>query len=309
MRRCLILLAAASRAVAINDAHINSLRTRFTFCRPTDENLLRILLGGDALLDYDAVIHSLSKKVKFNHNSVGVTCPTISKKHNHNHDVFPLCQGYPMDNEDELNIFQDQLANSSRNATDKNILCSSINYRGWRILRFYKRVGSGKECYKRVQNEIYNWNFVSCNGKKEMGILAPNTMKSVHLVDFKQSQCTSFPRRGLLGTFSETSFINNSIFVTNPIHVIYDIKDSRKIVPNCIVSASSYSTLEGHLLTGEERVSVCWRENDSVDVEIVSFSRSAPSISGQIVWPFIGSMQKQFFLREMEHLLSVAKCE
>mmetsp|Transcript_12396 Transcript_12396/g.18588 ORF Transcript_12396/g.18588 Transcript_12396/m.18588 type:complete len:88 (+) Transcript_12396:2-265(+) len=87
------------------------------------------------------------------------------------------------------------------------------------------------------------------------------------------------------------------------------MRDCRRTIPNNIVSSASYATLDGHLLAGEERVSVILRGNDAVDVDIVSFSRSAPSINGRIVWPFIGRMQKQFFLKEMEHLSRIATCK
>ncbi len=297
MRWILLFVAAASMAAAIDDAY--ELRTRFTFRRPTDENVLSILFGCD-------VIHQLpEKKVKFNHNSVGITRPIICNAAGESpHDAFPLCNGYPSDDESKLNRFIDQLARSS-SYTNDNIACSSINYKGWRILQFHKRVGSGKQCYARVQNAIYNWDFVSFDGKKLMGIFAPT--KSVHLAELNHTRPATVPRRGLLGTFSEIPLLK-SLFVVNPIHAIYDIQDCRKIIPKSIVSSSSYATLDGHLLSGEERVSVILRENNAVDVEIVSFSRSAPSINGRIVWPFIGRMQKQFFLKEMEHLSRVAKC-
>lgn len=289
----LLVAAAACMAAAIDDAH--KLRTRFTFRRPTDENVLSILFGCD-------VIHQLpGNKVKFNHNCVGTTLPVICNAPGESYDVFPLCSGYPMNDESKFSRFLDKLAHSS-SCTNDNIVCSSINCNGWRILRFHKQVGSGKQCYVRVQNAIYNWDFVSSDG---VGIFAPT--KSVHLAEFKQTQPTTIPRRGLLATFAEIPLFK-SLFVMNPIHAIYDIKDCRNIIPKSIVSSSSYATLDGHLLSGEERVSVIMRENDRVDVEIVSFSRSAPSINGRIVWPFIGRIQKRFFLKEMEHLSRVAKC-
>lgn len=307
MKRVIILLWSSAIAVAFADEdahHTRLLRTRFTFRRPTSANVLDILVGenGEIFDDTDdSSIHQLPKEVKFNHNSVGITHPIRSS-----HDIsFPLCSGYASDNEGNLcSIFLDRLGRSSRN-TSNNIVCNCINnYKGWRILQFHKRVGSGKECYRQLQNAIYNWNFESCKeeGRKSVGILAPN--KSVRLAASPFTS-TIIPRRGLLATFSQIPFIGS--YVVNPIHVIYDITDDCKLIPNCLVSSSSYATLQGHLLAGEERVSVILRDNNDVDVEIMSFSRSAPSLNGRIVWPFIGSMQTQFFLKEMEHLMRVAK--
>lgn len=39
-----------------------------------------------------------------------------------------------------------------------------------------------------------------------------------------------------------------------------------------------------------------------VDVEILSYSRAAPSIMGRLVWPFIGKMQDSFFQSELNAL-------
>ena len=307
MQRVILLLSAIAVAFADEDAHhTRLLRTRFTFRRPTSANVLGILVGENGEIFYDpgdSSIHQLPREVKFNHNSVGITYPIRSS-----HDIsvsFPLCSGYASDNEDNLcSTFLDRRGRSSRN-TSNSIVCNCINnYKGWRILQFHKRVGSGKECYRQLQNAIYNWNFESCKeeGRKSVGILAPN--KSVRLAASPFTS-TITPRRGLLATFSQIPFIGS--YGVNPIHVIYDITDDCKLFPNCLVSSSSYATLQGHLLAGEERVSVILRENNDVDVEIMSFSRSAPSLNGRIVWPFIGSMQTQFFLKEMEHLMRVAK--
>lgn len=297
MRWVLLLFTAAAAATsAIDDAP--KLRTRFTFRRPTGDNVFSILFGCDDL-------HQLpEKEVKFNHNSIGITGPVLCN--NPDSNVFPLCSGYPWDDESKLNRFLDRFARSSSYTSD-NVACSSISHNGWRILRFHKRVGSGKRCYKRIQNAIYNWDFVSCDGKKSTGILAPK--KSVHIANIKQTQSAIHSRRGLMGTFSEIPLLR-PLFVINPIHVICDMKNCRhKSNPSSIISSSSYATLDGHLLAGEERVSVALSGNDAVDVEIISFSRSAPSINGRIVWPFIGRMQKLFFLKEMEHLSRVAKCK
>mmetsp|Transcript_12327 Transcript_12327/g.18931 ORF Transcript_12327/g.18931 Transcript_12327/m.18931 type:complete len:298 (-) Transcript_12327:16-909(-) len=296
--RWVLLFAAAATAAAIDEAP--KLRTRFTFRRPTGENILSILLGCD---DLDQLPE---KEVKFNHSSVGITRPILCNIPGESHHVFPLCSGFPLDNESKLNRFLDRFERSSSYTSD-NIACSSISHNGWRLLRFHKRVGSGEQCYNQVQTAIYNWDFVSYEGKKSTGILAPK--QSVHLANIKEAQSTIHPRRGLMGTFSEIPLLR-PLFVVNPIHVICDMKNCRKKSnPSSIVSSSSYATLDGHLLAGEERVSVALSENNAVDVEIISFSRSAPSINGRIVWPFIGRMQKLFFLKEMEHLSRVAKCK
>lgn len=146
-----------------------------------------------------------------------------------------------------------------------------------------------------------------------------------------------------------------SIYVVNPTAVIYDLVDER--VPSITTrgrdinagvgntfTSTAYATLKGHLLCGEERVTVILRdnvedmnENDDftfpigksesersasipnrtsllhantggfVDVEIVSYSKAAPSMLGRLVWPFIGTKQDEFFKCEMDSLARAAK--
>ena len=131
-----------------------------------------------------------------------------------------------------------------------------------------------------------------------------------------------------------------SIYVLNPVAVIYDIVDqiSHGAGGDNTFTSTAYCTLKGHLLSGEERVSVILRHGDTsheayrhpngdgecnsngrgnsngngngnggcVDVEILSYSRPAPTLLGKLVWPFIGSKQDEFFRRELEALENVA---
>ena len=189
-------------------------------------------------------------------------------------------------------------------STPKTISRSSSSKDGWRILRFHRRVGYGKSCYKRVQNAVLNWDFESQHGRKPMGILSATDID--RLIDSSYTPT----RRNLLATFTEICLPKplRSVFNVNPVHVVYDVKDEKSI-PKCLFTSMAYATLKGHLLTGEERVTVIWRKgvNDEVDVEIISFSRAAPSIAGKVIWPLIGRMQKQFFLSEMDRLANIGK--
>lgn len=142
-------------------------------------------------------------------------------------------------------------------------------------------------------------------------------------------------------------FLPRAMYAVNPVAVVYDIIDER--VPNdgsgkSLYTSSAYSTLKGHLLSGEERVTVIMRgdhdtvdigsilpatagringnfmHNDAslssssdgggwVDVEIVSYSKAAPSLLGRMVWPFVGKKQDSFFTSEMDALEYVARQE
>ena len=111
-----------------------------------------------------------------------------------------------------------------------------------------------------------------------------------------------------MATFSQIGFPKpmKSMFIVNPVHVIYEIKDAHRS-RKCIYSSAAYATLSGHLLAGEERVTVQKGERDEVEIEILSFSRSTSSILGKCIWPLIGQMQQHFFLSELYHLDKVAK--
>lgn len=277
-------LCASIAAVVAKAGEVDvDCRTRFTFSRPTRENAASILVGASAggsdSGDFD------SSKISFNHDQVGITQPTKSSCH------FPSCVGYPAKTEQRF---------ARHNHTENETLCSSMNHNGWRILRFQKRVGAGKLCYRRVQDAVFKWDFEQ-KGKKSMGILSATSEKS----PCKYSGVID-TRKKLLATFTEFRNPFKSLFVVNPVAVVHEMKDA-SLIPKCLSSTTSYATLLGHLLAGEERVTVIWRQGmgGSVDVEVVSFSRAAPSIGGKLVWPLIGRMQKQFFLAEVNHLCEV----
>jgi len=104
---------------------------------------------------------------------------------------------------------------------------------------------------------------------------------------------TTIPKRG--------GWLIPHLYTVNPVTVVYDLVDQR--APGTTYTATAYATQAGHLLCGEERVSVCHRDyDDSVDVEILSISRASDSLQGRLVWPFIGRMQRTFFQQQLEAL-------
>ena len=102
-------------------------------------------------------------------------------------------------------------------------------------------------------------------------------------------------------------------YAVNPVASVYDIVDKRCSNGEAFTS-TAYATVGDHLLSGEERVTVVIRNSASekdqscpVHVEILSYSRPAPSFVGKLVWPLIGRNQKEFFSAEMEHLSCAGK--
>ena len=104
-----------------------------------------------------------------------------------------------------------------------------------------------------------------------------------------------------------------TFYAVNPVASVYDISDKR-CSNGEVFTCTAYATVGNHLLSGEERVTVAMRNSSSaieqlcpVHVEILSYSRPAPSFMGKIVWPLIGRNQKEFFSAEMDHLSCAGK--
>jgi uncharacterized protein (UPF0548 family) len=61
-------------------------------------------------------------------------------------------------------------------------------------------------------------------------------------------------------------------------------------------------TLQGHLLAGEERFGIEWREDDSVWYEILSFSKPAHFLSA-VGYPVVRFKQKLFTKQSTEKMV------
>ena len=222
----------------------------------------------------------------------------------------------------------------------------------WRILVWRATVGTGRECYEKVRDAALDWEFISADGsmgvmqiplspprgtarddpaplrRKTAGSAPPmpkpyvpsvSSRYSIRPVDMpiasSSELSSSFHRMGVspsrrLVTF--TSSFRRKIWNVNPVMVHYDVVDVRS--PGSLYTATSYGTLKGHWLSGEERVTVRWCDRDAhgqgqVDVEILSASRAGPSLLGKVFWrfPFLQRKQKEFFEEQLKHLQKVAK--
>jgi uncharacterized protein (UPF0548 family) len=239
-----------------------------------------------------------------NVDEVGITRPTTGVDH------VPSCRGYTKRTTREESKFLRELGlDGSFNKDDATIISSSTTVDGWRVLRYHKRVGFGKRCYRRVRHAMLDWDFEAREGNKYMGILSAETPKKAVSIGMNEADPSFIARRHMLATFTRLNFPKplKSLFVVNPVHVVYEVKDDSRLVPTCLFSSTAYATLTGHILAGEERVTVLIDAGDAVAVEILSFSRPAPSIIGKCIWPLIGRMQQQFFLSEINHLDKIAK--
>lgn len=221
--------------------------------------------------------------------------------------------------------------------------CRSFTEQDWRIFTYRKRVGRGKDCYEKVRDAALDWEFQSADGStgmmqvpdnhpneneygRETIPMASSGMRRSYSVqpirdeklDSTNSPGAYFPSstlyrslgsRRLVSFASKSmtdffpSFLRRRIYSINPVMVVYDVVDQRAPNGQTTFTSTAYSTLKGHFLRGEERVTVALRDgSQDVEVEILSISRAGPGLFGRTLWPFIGKMQSNFFQQQLEHL-------
>jgi uncharacterized protein (UPF0548 family) len=137
------------------------------------------------------------------------------------------------------------------------------------------------------------------------------------------SDCASVHQIGgpckKLVTISRSPIPLLNLWTYNPCQVIYDVVDERYVATGqnpleqrafgngngarhshgqgLTYTSTAYATLQGHLLSGEERVSVALHDAPSskVVVEVLSYSRPTKGPLGRLVFPLIKPMQERFF--------------
>ncbi len=418
-------------------------RTRLMFSLPTPQQLFNIMFASyiDDMpsANADSAIRRKSRNMlQFNHDSVGMTKPQQSSagpsspSSSQPLSILTTKNTYSMniDSDESNNLYQIQntsvksKANIGDNKQDQpeSLWWPSTSMQNgdqkWRVKRYIRRVGAGRECYNLVRDAALDWEFKSFDHdhddkmKKTNQVLEqaspmspltgiiramppprsyslpssssmaisentnPNILQLFEGVG-SGPNCSANAHRKL-ATFirynlniPRPQFMNRlklrfpisislpTLYAVNPVAVVYDVVDERgdykgkggdgfanSITAHrhtngeqgatrhygCTYSSTAYATLKGHLLSGEERVSVILRHDADeglgprqsniletsrgvhgsrkdgyVDVEIVSFSKAAPSILGKLIWPFIAKKQDEFFQSEMNALERVAK--
>lgn len=254
-------------------------------------------------------------KYELNHDSVGMTNP---------------CLHIDLRDEQRLQLAKDDLETvipaSSKTTSSSwwpSVLLSENMKAQWRVLTYRRRVGTGAACYQRVKDAALDWEF----GDEDLGMInVPATTSisstsspsdpgrySAHslLAESSHQQLWSGPGGRRFVTYSGTTkfrfkfFQFPRIYAMNQVMVIYDLVDQR--APSTTYTSTAYATMKGHLLSGEERVTVALRDGSQfVEVEIVSVSKPGPSLPSKLLWPFIGTMQNNFFQRQLDSLEQAA---
>jgi uncharacterized protein (UPF0548 family) len=273
-------------------------------------------------------------KYELSHDSVGMTNPCLHIDLRRDHDNHNNGNGGLETTTIPASIRKTSstAGTTTTNSWWPNVLLSDKKKNEWRVLTYRRRVGTGDDCYQRVKNAALDWEF----GDEDLGMInVPATAAtsatshtpgqqqrySAHslLAESSHQQLWSGPggRRFVTYSGSGSSSASSSttkfkfrvpiprIYAINQVCVIYDLVDQR--APSTTYTSTAYATMKGHLLSGEERVTVALRDGtQAVEVEIVSVSKPGPSLPSKLLWPFIGKMQQTFFERQMESLEQAA---
>jgi uncharacterized protein (UPF0548 family) len=297
-----------------------------TLQRPTTERVSRWFWGKDTV---------------FNHASVGMTNPCLHIAVNDNDQDDDCYPNNPLTAAIPVSLREDHNMNKNMEELWWPKTACPIEQTSWRVLRYRSRVGRGSECYQRVRDAALQWEFSSPGQDKGMMQVTPcaSSSSSNHHRGGRHGQgytvlplselddiyapvtsdqimkIWSGPGRRLV-SFTATGLDLRlpkwmprlpRLYSINPVAVVYDLVDERG--PATTYSATAYATVKGHLLRGEERVTVALRDSGHVDVEILSFSKPAASAKGRLVWPVIGGMQNTFFEQQMISLERVAQSQ
>lgn len=297
-----------------------------TFQKPTKANIGR-WFGVD---EDPGNLRSMLRR-EFNHNAVGMTNPCLHVS-SQQQSADKLCLHATQCQENYIDAVTP--ASSEVKTAPQNQWWPSLSFvpskpKKWRVLTYRRKIGTGLECYKRVRDAALNWEFRT---DKDMGLLSvPAITKNPLQIsqgdhrmargrftvrssdDEEMSENNSLPMHQCIG--AARRFVSYSarqvvpflpkIYSVNPVMVVYDVVDQRG--PSTTFSSTAYATMKGHLLRGEERVTVALRDGtEDVEVEIVSVSRAGQSAQARAIWPFIGKMQSTFFESQMDSLQKIA---
>lgn len=276
---------------------------------------------------------------QFNHDAVGMTNPSmqiISNDEQDSETKLVLCSTSHDSHTGQVVATKysenQDAAGEANNNWWPSLSFSPSQPRQWRIITHRRRVGRGWECYDKVRNAALDWEF---NANEDMGLLlVPSSPSATRnsISDTKQRQpiirgrytinpenyhatsetnsnlplhqCLGAARRLVSYSAQRVVPFLPKIYSINPIMVVYDVVDQRG--PATTYTSTAYATMKGHLLRGEERVTVALRDGtEDVEVEILSISRAGPSAMARAIWPWIGKMQDNFFKSQMNSLSSV----
>ena len=245
-----------SRAMSTHRHYVDSTGSILTFSKPTKENIAEWFGPDD---ESDEIYRSMLRK-EFNHESVGMTNPCLhlddvsSSADDENSLLLSVESGNlkttrPASRSEDVN--SDSF--SSLKTWWPTLSFNPVRKDEWRVLRYRRRVGQGRECYERVRNAALDWEFQSEDGKLGLKEVPSSSFLQRKRIQ-KHSKDPSYQNRGAysvrstandnldepmayhrsigsfrrLVSFSASSFpFLKKIYAVNPVMVIYDLVDQR----------------------------------------------------------------------------------
>ena len=177
---------------------------------------------------------------------------------------------------------------------------------------FRRMLGRGDGTYEVAADALRNWAVNSGRGARiELELEPPAGISA--------ARRGATAERGL-ATMAQCPR-HSPLWILNPCRVTYELVDHRlersaggwasdaAQLPCAagVMTAVSYSTLRGHLLAGEERLSVCrCARTGEVYFDILSISRGSNPLV-RAVFPLIRPMQRAFFNDQLDHLTATVR--
>eukprot|EP00903_Cladosiphon_okamuranus_P014474 g13426.t1 len=165
--------------------------------------------------------------------------------------------------------------------------------KGFRVNARRVLLGSGQKVYERAVRE----------GLRERGVV--NRLSWADLEVAEQDSRRWREGMGLLTVVK----CYGLLWSANPCRLVYAHWDRNlpRELGKGRCSSVAFSTVAGHLIEGEERFSVEFREHDSsVWLDLYSVSRGS-GVLGKVAMPFIRPIQKAFFAGQCREMLNLVK--
>ena len=162
-------------------------------------------------------------------------------------------------------------------------------------------LGEGQQLYKRASNILKTFSMIKMMGWTEIHCLKSSIPATANIIDEPRgtiSSATSFnlnegqPLCTLAKCFG-------FIWVLNPCRIVKSSFDTSKapaqITSPITMNQIAFSTVNGHLLAGEERFRITHnKDTDQVVFDMYSFSKPA-NVLGLLALPYVRHVQKSFF--------------
>ena len=181
-------------------------------------------------------------------------------------------------------------------------------------------IGEGQERYKRASNILKSFSMIKMMGWTEIHCMKSSLPVTANIIDEPRgtvSSATSFNLNegqplctlakcfGFIWVLNPCRIVKSSFDVSKPPIQRTDKDSADSITMNQI----AFSTVNGHLLAGEERFRVIHnKDTNQVVFDMYSFSKPA-NVLGLIALPYVRHVQKSFFKDQASCMKQLLTCD